>query len=64
MLQVRRKDRRPGVTIEASHLTASAGQLLSEPNANRVRAVLAERWVHYPRANQVLQVLNRLLDLR
>ena len=50
------------MTIEASHLTASAGQLLSEPNANRVRAVSAERWVHYPRANQVLQVLNRLLD--
>ena len=50
------------MTTEPSHLTPAAAQLLSEPNANRIRAVLAERWVHYPRAGQVLQILNRLLD--
>jgi len=50
------------MTTEPSHLTASATQLLSESNANRIRAVRAERWVHYTRASQVLQILTRLLD--
>ena len=50
------------MTTDPSHLTAAAARLLSESNANRMRAVLAERWVHYPRASQVLQILNRLLD--
>jgi Bacterial TniB protein len=50
------------VTTDLSHLTAAAAQLLAESNANRIRAVLAERWVHYPRASQVLQILNRLVD--
>ena len=50
------------MTTDPAHLTAAAARLLSEPNSNRVRAVLAERWVHYPRAGQVLQILNRLLD--
>jgi hypothetical protein len=50
------------MTTDPAHLTAAAAQLLSESNANRMRAVLAERWVHYPRAGQVLQILNRLLD--
>ncbi len=50
------------MTTDPAHLTAAAARLLSEPNSNRVRAVLAERWVHYPRAGQVLQTLNRLLD--
>jgi hypothetical protein len=35
------------MTTDPEHLTAAAAQLLSEPNANRMRAVLAERWVHY-----------------
>ena len=50
------------MTTDPAHLTPAAAQLLSESNANRMRAVLAERWVHYPRAGQVLQILNRLLD--
>lgn len=50
------------MTTEPSHLTASATQLLSESNASRIRAVRAERWVHYARASHVLQILNRLLD--
>jgi hypothetical protein len=50
------------MTTDLTHLTAPATLLLSESNPNRMRAVLAERWVHYPRAGQVLQVLNRLLD--
>lgn len=44
------------------HLTAGAAELLSQPNAHRIRAILAERWVHYPRAGHVLQILNRLLE--
>jgi predicted ATPase len=47
---------------DPAHLTAAAAQLLLESNANRMRVVLAERWVHYPRAGQVLQILNRLLE--
>ena len=58
---VRKRDRRPGMTTDPAHLTAAAAQSLSESNANRMRAVLAERWVHYPRAGHVLQILNRLL---
>jgi hypothetical protein len=50
------------VTTEASHLTAAAAELLSESNANRIGAILGERWVHYPRAGYVLQILNRLLE--
>jgi hypothetical protein len=49
-------------TTDLSHLTASAAELLPESNAIRIRAILGERWVHYPRAGQVLQILNRLLD--
>ena len=50
------------MTAEPSHLTAAAAELLSESNANRIRAILGERWVHYPRAGHVLQILNRLLE--
>jgi hypothetical protein len=50
------------VTADSSHLTAAAAELLSESNSIRIRAILGERWVHYPRAGQVLQILNRLLD--
>ena len=50
------------MTAEPSHLTAAAAELLSESNANRIRAILGERWVHYPRAGHALQILNRLLE--
>lgn len=50
------------MTTDPPHLTASATGLLSESNPNRIRAIRSERWVHYPRAGQVLQVLNDLLD--
>ena len=50
------------MTTDPSHLTGSAAQLLSEPNANRLRAIRGERWVHYVRAGHVLQILNRLLE--
>ena len=50
------------VTTEPPHLTAVAAELLSGSNANRIRPILGERWVHYPRADHVLQILNRLLD--
>jgi hypothetical protein len=48
--------------IDSPHLTAAAAELLVESNANRIRAVLGERWVHYPRASHVLQILHRLLE--
>jgi hypothetical protein len=50
------------VTTDPPHLTGAAAELLSESNAHRIRAILGERWVHYPRAGYVLQLLNRLLD--
>ncbi len=54
--------RRLGVSDSTSHLTAAAAEFLSRPNELRIRAILAERWIQYPRAGEVLQVLNRLLD--
>lgn len=50
------------MTADMSHLTAATAELLPESNVIRIRAILGERWVHYPRAGQVLQLLNRLLD--
>jgi hypothetical protein len=50
------------VTADSSHLTAAAAELLPESNAIRIRTILGKRWVHHPRAGQVLQLLNRLLD--
>lgn len=50
------------MNADSSHLTAAAAELLLESNARRVRAVLGERWVNYPRAGSLLQILNRLLD--
>jgi Bacterial TniB protein len=50
------------VTDTPSHLTASAADFLSAPNERRIQAILSERWVHYPRAGQAIQVLSRLLN--
>jgi hypothetical protein len=50
------------VTDIPPHLTSSAAAFLSMPNDGRIRAILSERWVQYPRAGQAIQVLNRLLD--
>lgn len=45
-----------------SHLTASAGALLGETDKQRVRAIRSRRWLVYPRAKQVLDRLNLLVD--
>ena len=47
---------------DLSHLTPAAAAFLSEPNDRRIRAVMSERWVQYPRAGQALEILERLLD--
>ncbi len=47
----------------AAHLTPLAAALLHEPPERRIRAILGERWVLYPRAKQALGVLNRLMSL-
>ncbi len=47
----------------AAHLTPLAAALLHEPPDRRIRAILGERWVLYPRAKQALGVLNRLVTL-
>ncbi len=47
----------------AAHLTPLAAALLYEPPDRRIRAILGERWVLYPRAKQALGVLNRLVTL-
>ena len=43
------------------HLTTAAAELLWAPKERRIDAILSERWVHYPRAGQAIQVLGRLL---
>jgi len=47
----------------AGHLTPLAAALLHELPERRIRAILGERWVLYPRAKQALGVLNRLVAL-
>jgi Bacterial TniB protein len=50
------------VSDDLSHLTPAAAELLREPNDQRIRAILGERWVQYGRAGQVLRILNLLLE--
>lgn len=50
------------MTTEISHLTLSAAALLTETEAQRIRAIRSRRWLVYPRAKQVLERLNQLLD--
>jgi len=47
---------------EISHLTSNAAALLAETDAQRIRAIGSRRWLIYPRAKQVLERLNQLLD--
>lgn len=49
------------MTEPPSHLTPAAAALLAESNERRMRAILSERWVLYPRAKQALDHLNRLV---
>jgi predicted ATPase len=49
------------VTEPRSHLTPAAAALLAETPERRIRAILSERWVLYPRAKQALDHLNRLI---
>lgn len=50
------------MNTEISHLTSNAAALLAETDAQRIRAIRARRWLVYPRAKQVLERLNQLLD--
>jgi Cdc6-like AAA superfamily ATPase len=50
------------VSGDLSHLSPAAAELLQEPNDQRIRAILSERWVQYARAGQVLRILNLLLE--
>ncbi|MBV8158265.1 MAG: TniB family NTP-binding protein [Dyella sp.] len=47
---------------DLSHLNTAAADLLQEPNDQRIRAILSERWVQYARAGQVMRILNLLLE--
>ena len=47
---------------EISHLTSNAAALLAETDAQRIRAIRSRRWLIYPRAKQMLERLNQLLD--
>lgn len=49
------------MTEPRSHLTPAAAALLAETPERRIRAILSERWVLYPRAKQALDHLNRLV---
>jgi len=46
----------------ADHLTQQAATLLEAPDAVRVRFIRSPRWIRYPRANQILQQMEDLLD--
>lgn len=50
------------MNTEISHLTSNAAALLAETDAQRIRAIRSRRWLVYPRAKQVLERLNQLLD--
>lgn len=50
------------MNTEISHLTCNAAALLAETDAQRIKAIRSRRWVVYPRAKQVLERLNQLLD--
>lgn len=50
------------MNTETSHLTSNAAALLAETDAQRIRAIRSRRWLIYPRAKQVLERLNQLLD--
>ena len=43
------------LTEPPSHLTPATAALLAEPNERRIRAILSERWVLYPRAKLVFR---------
>lgn len=45
-----------------SHLTANAAALLGEADKQHVRTIRSRRWLVYPRAKQVLDRLNFLVD--
>jgi hypothetical protein len=47
---------------DISHLTPAASALLREPEPARIKSILAERWVHYPRAGAALAALKDLLE--
>ena len=42
------------MTDPRSHLTPAAAAVLAETPERRMRAILSERWVLYPRAKQAL----------
>ena len=50
------------MNTEISHLTSNAAALLAETDAQRIRAIRSRRWLVYPRAKQVLERLNQLLE--
>lgn len=50
------------MNTEISQLTSNAAALLAETDAQRIRAIRSRRWLVYPRAKQVLERLNQLLD--
>ncbi|KQV13844.1 NTP-binding protein [Rhizobium sp. Root1203] len=50
------------MNTEISHLTVTAAALLGEADNQRIRAIRSRRWLVYPRAKQVLDRLNLLVD--
>jgi ABC-type phosphate/phosphonate transport system ATPase subunit len=50
------------MNTEISHLTVTAAGLLGEADNQRIRAIRSRRWLVYPRAKQVLDRLNLLVD--
>jgi len=50
------------MNTEISHLTVTTAALLGEADNQRIRAIRSRRWLIYPRAKQVLDRLNLLVD--
>src|SRR5579859_375667 len=50
------------MSLEHGHLVPSAINLLNRIDSDRVMAIREERWITYPRAARILEVLDELLE--
>nr|WP_280114302.1 TniB family NTP-binding protein [Rhizobium grahamii] len=50
------------MNTDISHLTVNAAALLGDTDKQPIRAIRSRRWLVYPRAKQVLDRLNFLVD--
>jgi len=49
------------VIDKPAHLTEEAAALLNAGNDARIQYILSKPWVHYPKAKQIIDLVNGLL---